>query len=1200
MGTLKPRGRWCLPATLLFCWVSVQAAPADALPVEFSRDVRPILSRNCFKCHGPDEKARKAKLRLDVREGLVGNAGSGAVLVPGHPDASELIYRISASDPDEVMPPPSTHLELSAEQRAVLRRWVAEGAEYQEHWAFVAPAQAGIPEVQQRAWTRNPIDHFVLAALESRGMDPSPEAERRVLIRRLYLDLIGIPPTPEEVERFEQDVSSDAYEQLVDRLLASPHYGERWARPWLDLARYADTNGYEKDRPRSMWPWRDWVVNALNADMPFDQFTVEQLAGDMLADATPEQRVATGFHRNSMINEEGGTDPLEYRFYGVVDRVAVTGTTWLGLTIGCAQCHTHKYDPISQTEYYRFMAFLNNADEPELTLADPTVASRRAEEEERIAQSLQALPEQWPVEEVRWHVEEVAAAAASGVAVQRLEDGSVLFLGDAAERDTYTLVFEPAADEITGLRLEVLPDSTLPKEGPGRSEGGNFVLSEVRGQAEPPTGDGPVRELVFASAEADAAQKEYPADHVIDGDLKTGWAVDTGGDWHVARTLRLTLAEPLRLETGARLTLQLEQQHGTRHLAGRVRVSVGEPITDLRPMGERRAERLGRSFEAWLRAQRERLPSWELLQPVAATADVPWLEILADGSVLARGDQTKRDTYEVRFRGDLAGVTALRLEVMPDERLPAGGPGRVHYEGPKGEFFLSELTAEVGGQSVGFCEATESYARVTDGRRYAAALAIDGDPQSGWSTSGRQGESNHAVFRFKEPLAGGEELLLRMLFERYYAAGLGRFRVWMTRDVRAVSASSVPLEIEALLRLSPETLTYAQEQKLRRSFLWTAPELEDATEAIRERRRSLPAFPTTLVLSERPPEHPRPTFVHHRGAFLQPGERVEPGVPAVLPDLPPAAPRNRLGFARWLVSTNHPLTARVAVNRAWAALMGQGLVRTVGDFGFQGELPSHPELLDWLAVQFMKEGWSLKRLHRLIVTGAAYRQTSAVTVDHLERDPENRWLSRANRRRLEAEMVRDSVLSVCGLLSPKQGGGSVFPPQPPGITTEGAYGPLEWKVSQGEDRYRRGLYTFAKRTAPYAMFATFDAPSGEACTVRRDVSNTPLQALTLLNDEVVWSAAQSLGSALCEMPGGWKDRLEALFKRCLARAPEPEESGVLQEFWQTQRERGARGELGAKIVRGGDAEAGADDPERAAWVAVARVLLNLDEFVTRN
>ncbi len=1189
VGTGLAPGRILLGLVLLGWMASANPTQAE---VDFSRDVRPILSQHCFKCHGQDEKTRKARLRLDQVDGLRGEPGSDAVIVPGHPDQSELVRRLFTDDDTELMPPPEAKLELTPGQKEILRQWVQQGGDYEAHWAFEVPHQAELPEVTQPAWVRNPVDRFVMSAMEEHGLEPMPEADRETLIRRVYLDLTGVPPRPEEVDAFKADVSSDAYEQLVDRLLASPHYGERWARLWLDLARYADTNGYEKDRPRSMWPWRDWVIRALNEDMPFDRFTIEQIAGDMLPGAGEAQRVATGFHRNSMINEEGGTDPQEFRYYGIVDRVAVTGTTWMGLTLACAQCHSHKYDPISHREYYQFMAFLNNADELPMSLPDAEIEARREARRKEVAELVDGLSGRWPVENTRWELGKIEGQASSGVATEKLEDGSLLFRGEVPEKDTYTVELATELSSISELLLEALPDDSLPHKGPGRSDGGNFVITTVKAELR---SGGETRALKLVKAEADRSQDGYPAEAVLDEDHKTGWAVSVGGDWHERRTLRLVLEEPIEVAEEDKVVLTLDQQYGSSHLLGRIRLSAGQPIVTGRPEAERRGELVGRAFERWLRRERARISDWTLLEPVAAKANLPTLEILPDHSVLASGDQTKSDTYEVKLKGDLAGVTALRLEVLPHESLPKGGPGRVHYEGPFGEFFLSTFSAEVNGQPLHFSGATDSYARESDGRRYSASLALDEDAQSGWSTSGREGEANHAIFTLQDRIESGSELNLKMLFERYYAAGLGRFRVWVTKDGRELEATPYGLAVQDLLKVPEADLTVDEEMELRTAFLMTAPELADAQKEVRSRRNGMPEFTTTLVMQERPVSNPRTTHIHHRGEFLQTRDSVEAGVPAFLPGMSGDMPRNRLGLAQWLVSTNNPLTARVTVNRHWAALFGRGLVRTVGDFGYQGELPTHPELLDWLAVHFMHDGWSMKRLHRLLVTSATYRQSSRVKSEVLEKDPENLWLARGPRKRLEAEMVRDSVLSVSGLLSEKLGGPSVFPPQPAGITTEGAYGPLQWKVSEGEDRYRRGLYTFMKRTAPYAMFATFDSPSGEACVARRDVSNTPLQALTLLNDEAVIEGAKALGRAAWQEEGTLVEKLDWTFMRCMARSPAPEERDVLLSFWREQHDRFATDLLDPKALAGDEDGA----PERAAWIALARVLMNLDEFVTR-
>jgi hypothetical protein len=987
--------------------VAAQAAPAG--PPDFTREVRPILSRYCFKCHGPDDKARKSELRLDVREAALKPAESGVpAIVPGKADASELVKRTFTTDEDDVMPPRSTKMELSAEQKDILKRWIAAGAEYRQHWAFVAPKRPPVPG----GAAGNPIDAFLRERLAAAGLAISPDADPGTIARRLYLDLIGLPPTTEELAAFEKDAAAGlapAVERLADRLLASPHYGERWARKWLDLARYADTNGYEKDRERSIWPYRDWVINALNADVPFDQFTIEQIAGDMLPGATVQQRVATGFHRNTMLNEEGGIDPLEFRFHAMTDRVLTTGAVWLGLTVGCAQCHTHKYDPIPHREYYQMMAFLDNADEPELDLPPADAEQKRKANTERAAKLLAELPDKFP----------------------------------------------PAA---------------------GKS----------------------ARE----SAEA--------------------------------------------------------------------------------------------AFSAWLEKERARAVEWAALAPTEARSNLPLLTAQPDASVFASGDISKSDTYDLVFRGVPAGTAALRLEALPDDRLPAHGPGMTYYEGPKGDFFLGEFQAEANGQPLKFSGATESYAKNNFGSSASAKLAIDGDPQTGWSCAGRMGEPHEAVFVLEKPLPAAATLRVKLVFGRHFACSLGRFRISATQANGAV-ARSIADEISRLLRVPEARLAAAQREQLREHFLRTAPELAKPAEEIR-RLLAPPREATTLVMRERPPENPRPTFIHNRGEYLQPTEQVSPGVLSFLNPLPAGAPRNRLGFARWLVARENPLTARVVANRQWAAFFGRGLVKTTEDFGFQGETPSHPELLDWLAVDFMEHGWSLKKLHRLIVTSAAYRQSSRVAPEQLAKDPENRLLSHFPRTRLEAEVIRDEALRASGLLSEKVGGPSVRPPQPEGVT-EVAYGSPKWNADAGEARFRRSLYTFAKRTAPFALYNTFDAPTGEACVARRDVSNTPLQALSILNDTVFLEAARALGKSLAAAPGDTGSRIDEAFRRVLSRRANPGEQSLLAKFYETQRVRFAAGELDAAKMLGDPKDA---TPEKAAWTTLVRALFNLDETVTKR
>ncbi|RME94322.1 MAG: DUF1549 domain-containing protein, partial [Verrucomicrobia bacterium] len=595
------------------------AGPARA-EIDFQRDVRPILARHCFPCHGPDEGSRKAKLRLDRREFAVRDEKADwRAIVPGRPDESPLVRRIEAEDPDDIMPPPKAKKPLDDRQKAILRQWVAEGAVYTEHWAFQKPVRPEPPPVKRADWPRNPIDRFILSRLEQEGLEPSPEADPVTLLRRVYLDLIGLPPTPEEVDAFLKDGSPDAYEKVVDRLLASPHYGERWARRWMDLARYADSNGYEKDRERSIWPWRDWLIRALNDGMPFDRFTIEQMAGDLLPDATLSQRIATGFHRNTMINEEGGNDPLEFRFHAVVDRVKVTGAAWLGLTLGCAQCHSHKFDPITHRDYYRFMAFLNNADEPRIDVPDPEITRRRKEQQRRIDELEADLENRFPPElRADWFTPaRVRAQAESGVEFDHLADGSFLALGPAAGKDVYTAELELPAGRYTHLQLEALPDSTLPHGGPGRSDGGNFVLSEVGVALAPATGEGEDQPLRLARADADFAQSGYAAYKAIDGRKDTGWAVSGDGNWHVARRLTVQLAEPLELDQPRRLVVRLHQQHGSKHLLGRWRLAVGRELPDPRPMALRRREHLDRRLARWIDRELPRVVRWEPLEPHA-------------------------------------------------------------------------------------------------------------------------------------------------------------------------------------------------------------------------------------------------------------------------------------------------------------------------------------------------------------------------------------------------------------------------------------------------------------------------------------------------------------------------------------------------------------------------------------------------------
>jgi len=1159
--------------------------------VDFNRDVRPILSENCFKCHGFDPKNRKGDRRIDTREGALAEKDGVHAIVPGNLQQSDLSVRIHSTDKDEQMPPPKSGKQVTAHQIAVLDKWIQQGAPYDLHWAFKKPQQAPLPAVQHADWPRNAIDHFVLARLEAAGLAPSPEADKYTLCRRLYLDLIGLPPTPAEADAFAQDASPDAYEKLVDHLLASPHYGERWARRWLDLARYADTNGYEKDRPRTIWPYRDWVIKSLNDGLPFDEFTVAQIAGDLLPNATREQRVATGFNRNTMLNEEGGIDPLEFRYLATVDRVSTAGTTWLGLTVGCAQCHTHKYDPITQREYYEFMASLNNADEPEMDLPPPDAAAQEAARKEKLTRLIAALPDRWPVADKQWTpLRPVRVETESGQQPKILADQSALFAAPSPEKDNYTFILEAGPGPITQLRLEALTDPALPKNGPGRVAHGNFVLNEIVVTAAPKGAPEQAKLVKLIHAEADVSQPGFEVEKAIDGRADTGWAVHReGGKLNAPHTATFRFEQPVGFPEGTSLVVRLEQQYGQQHTLGRVRLSVANDDPP-RPVAEQRRELIDQGFAQWLQRERARTVHWTRLRPVEAKSNLPLLTVENDDTVFVSGDMSKSDTYELKFHTELRGITAVRLEVLADDRLPKHGPGRIFYEGAPGDFMLSNIELLAGGAKQPWARASHSFAQ----EKFGADQAIDDNLQTGWSIDGGQGRNHEAVFNLATPLAESGEFTIKMLFERYFAAGLGKFRLSVTTDP-AAEAREMPDDIAQLLLVPDAQLTADQTSWLRAQFLLSAPELAAARQEI-DALRKPPQYPTTLVMRERPPENPRPTFVHNRGEFLQPTEPVEPGVLSIAGPLPADAPHNRLGFARWLVSRDNPLTARVIMNRDWAAFFGRGIVRTLGDFGFQGDPPTHPELLDWLAVEFMQRGWSVKQMHKLIVMSATYRQTSRVTPELLARDPDNQWLSRGPRFRLEAELIRDSALLASGLLSEKVGGPSVHPPQADGVM-ETAYGSPKWTADTGEDRYRRSLYTFMKRAAPFALYSNFDAPTGEACVARRDVSDTPLQALALLNDVVFLETARALGTALAAQQGSVEDRIRTVFRRCFTRPPTDDEVTALAQFYTAQKERFAKGELDARALAGDGA---GDVNERAAWTALARALWSFDEFITRS
>lgn len=1251
--------------------IIAQGQDASTRKIDFSRDIRPLLSNACFSCHGPDNQTREADLRLDTEDGLFLPHNDRHIIKRNSPAESELVQRITSTDPDVQMPPPNSKKTLNEAQRKLLIEWIAEGAPWSQHWAFVAPIKPDVPDFAVPpidGWPRNEIDHFLGNAQRNQQLHPSPQADVYTLLRRVYLDLIGLPPTVEEADTWvkklqpnhpnaatngKSAIGDAAWQALVDELMGRPEYGERWARPWLDLARYADTNGYEKDRERSIWPFRDWVINAINSDMPFDQFTIEQLAGDMLPDATQSQRIATGFHRNTMLNEEGGIDPLEFRFHAMTDRVATTGTTWLGLTTGCAQCHTHKYDPITHRNYYQLMAFLNNADEPSLELPGPDFENQWQANKRQADKLQRELPQKWPLDDAEKIPSEIVFAEVTGkVTVEASKSGGPTIPEDSdssntpdskaattirkmpnqwlspvdSKADSATYVIELDVKNANFDQVKLSLRTGKNRQGPGNSQGGNFVLSEVSFSALLISDDFTAEtnqknangiNLPIRSARGSVEQPGYELEKAFDGNDTTGWGIHgpVGVPKTADATFKLDLTELQSVLSAAktdfsseaatvRLRITMVQQYGHQHTIGEFHLQAARSRSDEESRALREMQ-IEAAFSQWLKTEQSNAVSWQIMTPVEAHASLPTLTIQADNSIFASGDTAKRDDYFVSFAALNEPITALRLEALPDERLPARGPGTTYYEGTLGDFYLTELKAKSPTAELPFASATETYAKNRFGSSPAtAAMAIDGDVQSGWAVHDRQGERHVAVFALANPIPAGAPLTVHMTFGRHFASSLGRFRFSGTSAHHATIARDYSEDIVNLLLLPDEQLSEADRDALRREFLLSAPQLSGEVERIRKLRMR-PAVPESLVMQERPTDHPRPTFRHHRGEYLQPEEEVSPEPPEILHPWPATLPRNRLGFAKWLMSPENPLTARVVVNRHWAAFFGRGIVSTIDDFGMQGSPPNHPELLDWLAVTFMSEDkWSVKQLHRRIVMSAAYRQSSVHRPDAAAIDPENRLLTFMPRLRLEAEIIRDSMLQASGTLSHKRGGVPVRPPQPDGVT-EVAYGGQTWNPSAGEDRYRRSIYTFIKRTAPFAMITTFDGPSGEACVANRSRSNTPLQALTLLNDVMFVDMAQKASHQMLRHSEAGTDEEYAtrLFRQLLTRHPDQDELASLLAFVQEQRAVFRRSpELTRQLASPAEKilNNNADNVlEQAVWTTVARALFGLDEAVTR-
>ena len=1027
--------RWLgCPSLLLVLalWGNASIASSSEQP-EFVRDVLPVLRARCVKCHGPQKQ--RGKLRLDTWSGVLRGGVSGAVLVPGRSGASSLFHRLLGRDGTPRMP--LQEVPLTADQRALIARWIDRGAVSSEaltpglqtepHWAYVAPVREHLPDRVVDAGVRAPLDSWIRRRLDAEQLAAAPEEMSARLLRRVFLDLTGLPPSIDEADGFRSSAEPDGFERVVDRLLASPRYGEKWARSWLDLARYADSNGYQADQFRSVWPYRDWVIDALNADMPFDQFTVQQLAGDLLPDPTIAQQLATGFHRLTTCNVEAGVDPEENRVNQIIDRVNTTATVWLGSTIACSQCHDHKYDPFSQREYYQLFAYFNNT----------------------------------PLE----------------------------VKGDGVQFD--------------------------------------FV--------------------------------------------------------------------------GPKLSLPLSTENTARHS------DYQEQLERWQNRIKLRRQKLLADFQSWEAQQRKQVtmrPQFHPLKVESFTSTGGASHtLLSDDSVLVGGARPQVDVYTVTARTELTGIRGFRLVTLTDGSLPGQGPGRHHPERPNFVLHEFEVSACVcRDQATPTPVALHSAHADFSQAKYPVAGAIDGNPKTGWAIAPQFGKMHQATFLTRAVVGDAQGTLLTFVLDQHHGAGrtIGRFQLLaMTGDPATLK---IPEEVIAILSNDRKARTKAQQERLERYYFSQDGMLTRFMQrhsAIQQQLDKIQAD-STLVMVEQ--KTPRRTHILRRGNFLDPGAEVTAGTPHVLPALSSEWAANRLGLARWLTSPGNPLTARVTVNRWWGEIFGRGLVETSEDFGSQGEAPTHPELLDSLAREFVLGGWSTKRIHRRIVTSATYRQQSRLSPELLQRDPKNVWLARAPRFRLPAELIRDQALSIAGLLATNMGGPAVYPPQPEGIWRHVGRNAPKYKTSQGADRFRRGVYVVWRRSAPYPSFTSFDAPDRTSCTVQRSVTNTPLQALTLLNDPAYTEIAVALAKRIVQETSSvsLEAQLEYGFRLCLTRLPRPQEREYLAELFRQQRQRFAEEPDRARELLGNRDLSAAAAAELAAWFHIANVLLNLDEMITKG
>jgi hypothetical protein len=1059
-----------------------------------------------------------------------------------------------STEASEAMPPAKSGKKLSNADIAILTRWVKDGAKYAKHWAYVAPVRPELPAVKDANWVKTSIDRFILARLEKEGLKQSPEANRYALARRLALDLTGVPPTPAEAEAFAKDQSPDAYEKYVDLLLQKPAYGEHWARMWLDLARYADSAGYADDPLRTIWAYRDYVIKSFNANKPFDQFTIEQIAGDLLPNPTEEQIIATAFHRNTLTNNEGGTNDEEFRNVAVVDRVNTTMTSWMGTSIACCQCHNHKYDPITQKEFFGLFAILNNTADSDKSDESPVYSFyTEAQKKQRAAWEAEVAAIEKKFKEAspgfagsraawektlnlnpKWATPKpTSATSKAGSALAIRDDG--VFAEKASAKDTYTVELPLTAKRLTGVRLEALTDPKLPGMGPGHS-GGNFVISRVNAQLVPPATSRPTARFVRVSLPG--------------------------------RDRILSLAEVQVLSGAENVALKGEARQSSTAVDGPAKLAI-DGNTD-------------GNFDK------------KSVTHTAVEAD-PWWEVdLKGDKPIDRVVLWNRTPLEERLAG-------YRLELLNEKREVVWKIDGKTLPKPSAAHETS------GARPITFAAAFADYEQAG----FPASAILDGNvaKKNGWAVGGATGKPHTLTLL---PAAGidvpaGSKLIVTIEQQSAQANHtLGHFRLAVTDEAGVADSARLPAAVLAALVIPVEKRTDAQKTAIADHFVReVAPELKFDRERLAEVKKSLAAMkPSTVpIMKELTGAGRRKTRLQFRGNFLDLGDEVKEGVPAAFPPIGAASP-NRLDLAKWLVSPENPLTARVMANRYWEQIFGIGLVRTSEEFGTQGELPSNPELLDWLATELIRLKWDLKAFVKLLVTSAAYRQSALVTKDLVERDPDNRLLARGPRLRLTAEMVRDQALFASGLLSSKMYGPSVKPPQPALGINAAFGGSIDWKPSEGEDRHRRGLYTEWRRSNPYPAMSTFDAPNRDVCVVRRNRTNTPLQALVTLNDEVYVEAAQALGRRVMKEAGSTTaERAAYAFRLCLVRPPKPEELSRLVKLFDDAKavlKDDSRKATQLATVPLGPVPAGMDVADLAAWTVVGNVILNLDETLMKR